>query len=142
MELCGRGVQPGERMTKRKLLGTFDSPKPKINEKIVPAKLIKHWNRVFYKPSQVERSLPCIVGLKIEPGLRLAMLFPHGEFLAVNGKVPESKFYTGTVTEITGSGLTLSMTIKFDGNPFCPGIFNCGVKYYEIFCIPLPNGMK
>ena len=109
----------------------------KIKELIVPTDEISGWHRIFYKPSQVERCLPCS-GIKPKTGLRLAMLFPHDEFMPKKGKVPIAKFFLGKITRVSDDSDDPVITIRFDGNPYCSEIM-CGFKAKEKFCIPYPT---
>lgn len=105
-------------------------------EVTLPDELVSRMHRVLYQPSQVERCLPCYsetTAPKI--GLRLAMLFPHGEF---RGEIPKPKFYVGTITKLDGD----LMTVKFDGGPGGSLSIMCGWDYYAKFCIPVPASYK
>ncbi len=119
-------------------------PKPRKNtvaksaktprDKTVPDADVSGWHRVFYRATQVERSLPCY-GIKPKVGLRLAMLMPTDEFSCEKGaSVPSPKFFIGTITKIGDDGDMV--TIKFDAAACVSTTLS--FAYYAKFCIPYP----
>lgn len=112
----------------------FTRTVPKGKEKFIPPALIAGWHRVYYKPSQVERSLR---PEHFKVGLRVGVLEQRLDFL---GNPPEPIFYTGTVEKIWGSDLDI-VTIKYDAHPYAVSI-SFGIKANAHFVIPLGKETK
>lgn len=105
---------------------------PKGKEKFVPPTSIAGWHRVYYRASQVERS---IHPKDFKVGLPVAVLDDRMEF---RDKVPRPIFYTGIVEKIWGNPDDPIVTIKYDAHPYAVNI-SFGIKQNSIFCIPVPK---
>lgn len=109
----------------------FTRTVPKGKEKTVPPESTKVWHRVFYRASQVERSLR---PEDFVVGKRLAVLEHRHEFHSEE-QMPPCVFYTGVVEKIWGTDSDL-VTIKYDAHPFAVNI-SFGIKHNSMFCIPV-----
>jgi hypothetical protein len=90
-------------------------------------------HRVFYRASQVERSVPCYFAMhEIKVGLRLAVLEERNEFF---GTPPTPHFYTGQIEKISETGL---VTIAFDAHPYATAL-SADLDQIMKFCIRIPR---
>ena len=113
--------------------------KPKLRPEIIATDAQVMGHRPFYRMSQVERSLPCY-GIKARVGLRVGIPEPIWEFTDEGG-IPPVKFYTGTITNVSGADDDPLVTITFDGHPYAISRV-CGYKAYAAFWIPLDEADK